>query len=91
MTESTPIRRAGLADASSLTELTMRSKARWRYDALSLANARPELLRKEGEILGYCRLIPVGNDTMKLHDVFVAPQIGQGYGNSCGTMDERRP
>lgn len=90
------IRRARFDDAPRLTELTVRSKAYWRYDAAFLADARQELefhptkflpdfhvyiLEEDGQMVGFCSLIPLGPDTMELHDLFVEPShIGKGYG-----------
>jgi len=96
MPAKTQIRRARLDEAPSLTELTMRSKAYWQYAAAFLADARQErefqpnkflpdfhvyILERVGQVLGFCSLIPIGNDSIELHDLFVEPSyIGKGYG-----------
>jgi N-acetylglutamate synthase-like GNAT family acetyltransferase len=90
------IRRARFDGAPLLTELTMRSKLFWRYDASFLADARQELefqpnkflpdfhvyiLEEDGQMLGFCSLIPIEHETIKLHDLFIEPShIGKGYG-----------
>jgi N-acetylglutamate synthase-like GNAT family acetyltransferase len=90
------IRRARLEEAQLLTELTMRSKAYWQYDASFLADARQELefqpnkflpdfhvyvLEEDGQMLGFYSLIPTGHEAIELHDLFVEPScIGKGYG-----------
>ena len=96
MSGQTRIRRARIADAASLTELTLRSKAHWPYDASFLADARKELefqpskflpgfhvyvLESEREMLGFCSLIPMDQEEIELHDLFIEPShIGKGYG-----------
>jgi acetyltransferase (GNAT) family protein len=82
------IRRARFDDASLLTELTMRSKSFWRYDTSFLVDARQELefqpnkflpdfhvyiLEEDGQMLGFCSLIPIGHETIELHDLFIEP------------------
>lgn len=79
-----------------LTELAMRSKAHWGYNADFLAAVRDQLvlrpdrflpdfhvyvLESDGKPLGFCSLIPVDHETVELEDLFVEPQcIGRGYG-----------
>jgi hypothetical protein len=68
------IRRVRLDDAPLLTELTMRSKSYWQYDASFLADAKQELefqpdkflsdfhvyiLEEDGQSLGLCSLLPL--------------------------------
>jgi GNAT superfamily N-acetyltransferase len=90
------IRRARPEEAPLLTELVMHSKAYWQYDPMFLAEARrilefkPEkflpdfhvyVLDVEGELAGFCSLIPLGDNKIELYDLFVEPShIGQGYG-----------
>ena len=94
-TADTRIRQARPDDATALTELTMRSKAHWDYDASFLADARRELefrpekfqpdfhvylLENHDGIIGFCTLIPKGED-VELHDLWVEPShIGKGCG-----------
>jgi hypothetical protein len=73
-TENLQIRRARPGEAAVLTELTIRSKSRWNYDAGFLASVRHELkfhpekvlpefhvyvLEQNETILGFCGLIPL--------------------------------
>jgi len=66
----------------------MRSKSFWRYDTSFLADARQELefqpnrflpdfhvciLEEDGQMLGFCSLIPIGHETIELHDLFIDP------------------
>jgi N-acetylglutamate synthase-like GNAT family acetyltransferase len=90
------IRRARPEEAALLTALTMRSKAYWGYGDSFLERARPELefeaskflpdfhvylLESEGQIAGFCSLIPVDGEVVELHDLFIEPRcIGKGYG-----------
>jgi N-acetylglutamate synthase-like GNAT family acetyltransferase len=93
---TTTIRRATTDDACALTELTIRSKAHWGYDADFLRDARADLefqpdkflpdfhvyiLEENGRMLGFCSLIPGDEGRTELHDLFVAPDcIGKGFG-----------
>jgi GNAT superfamily N-acetyltransferase len=61
-----------------------------------MADARPELeflptrflpdfhvyvLEEDGQIVGFCGLIPMDHETVELYDLFVEPShIGKGYG-----------
>jgi len=90
------IRRATTDDACALTELTMRSKANWRYDEDFLRDARADLefqpgkflpdfhvyvLEENCRMLDFCSLIPGEEGRMELHDLFVEPDcIGKGFG-----------
>ena len=90
------IRRARLEEGDLLTDITVRSKAYWGYDDAFLESARPELefqpgkflpdfhvyiLEAEGVPAGFCSLIPVDENAMELHDLFIEPtQVGRGYG-----------
>jgi len=90
------IRQARPEEAAGLTELTMRSKAHWGYDAAFMADARADLevvparfqpdfhvyiLETEKEIIGFCSLCPVEIRTVELTHLFIDPQhIGCGYG-----------
>jgi GNAT superfamily N-acetyltransferase len=93
---NTYVRRAREDEASLLTELTLRSKAHWGYDAAFMADAREDLtfqvsrflpdfhayiLETEARPIGFCSLIPVDRETIELFDLFVEPDcIGKGYG-----------
>jgi GNAT superfamily N-acetyltransferase len=90
------IRRAREDESSFLTELTLRSKAHWGYDAAFMIDARNDLtfqpgkfqpdfhvyiLEVEGQAIGFCSLIPIDGDTVELFDLFVDPsRIGKGHG-----------
>jgi N-acetylglutamate synthase-like GNAT family acetyltransferase len=90
------IRRARLEEGDLLTDITVRSKAYWGYDDAFLESARPELefqpgkflpdfhvyiLEEEGVPAGFCSLIPVNENVMELHDLFIEPtHVGRGYG-----------
>jgi GNAT superfamily N-acetyltransferase len=96
MQENPHIRRASPDEAAVLTELTIRSKSHWNYNAAFLASVRHELefhpekflpdfhvyvLEQNETILGFCSLIPLPDDKMELHDLFVEPaHIGKGHG-----------
>lgn len=96
MSEQVRIRRARVDEARLLTELTVRSKAYWGYEASFLASARNELefqpsrffpdfhvyiLETDTETLGYCSLIPQKDGQIELHDLFIELRhIGKGYG-----------
>ncbi|GAC1626168.1 MAG: GNAT family N-acetyltransferase [Candidatus Acidiferrum sp.] len=93
---STQIRRAREDEATLLTELTLRSKAHWGYDAAFMADARKDLtfqasrflpdfhvyiLETEEKPIGFCSLIPIDRETIELFDLFVEPEcIGRGHG-----------
>jgi GNAT superfamily N-acetyltransferase len=90
------IRQARIDEAQRLTELTLRSKAHWGYDAAFMRDVvddltfRPEkfqpdfhvyILECNGQRVGFCSLIPRERETIELHDLFVEPGfIGKGYG-----------
>jgi N-acetylglutamate synthase-like GNAT family acetyltransferase len=96
MPDDLHIRRARPDEAAALTELTIRSKSHWNYDTAFLASVRHELefhpekflpdfhvyvLDQNGTILGFCSLIPLTDEKMELHDLFVEPvHIGKGHG-----------
>lgn len=76
--------------------LTLRSKASWGYDAAFMKAAEPELIFEperfaphflvfvieiDGQYLGFCSLIPSGESSVELHDLFVDPDhMGCGIG-----------
>jgi N-acetylglutamate synthase-like GNAT family acetyltransferase len=90
------IRQARPDECSALTELTMRSKAHWGYDAAFMANVRKDLeviaekflpdfhvyvLETDNEIIGFYSLRPEDAETVTLEDLFIEPKhIGRGYG-----------
>jgi GNAT superfamily N-acetyltransferase len=90
------IRRARLGEGPELTELALRSKAHWGYDAAFMADVREELtfreekflpdfhvyvLEEAGRRLGFCSLRPIDTRTVELDDLFVEPKdIGRGHG-----------
>jgi N-acetylglutamate synthase-like GNAT family acetyltransferase len=89
------IRAANADDAPILSELSVRSKAHWGYDAAFIESCREDLrISREdvstsivrvhdaaGRINGYYQLRPSGNQ-MELVSLFVDPQvIGTGIGN----------
>lgn len=90
------IRQARPDEAGALTELTMRSKAHWGYDAEFMADARADLevvpdrflpdfhvyiMETNKEVIGFCSLCPVDIRTVELTHLFIQPQhIGHGYG-----------
>lgn len=96
MPEKTRIRQARLEEANLLTEVTLRSKAHWQYDAAFLAATKHELEFQPGKFLpdfhvyvledgqnirGFCSLIPIAPARIELHDLFVEPgYIGKGHG-----------
>lgn len=96
MSETIRIRRARPEEAALLTELTIRSKAHWPYDAAFLAVVRHELefqpskylpdfhvyvLEEKQTVLGFCGLIRVDDARMELRDLFLDPNyIGEGQG-----------
>lgn len=91
---SVKVRAAVESDADSLTELAVRSKGHWPYDAEFMLDARPELtitpyyLRTnpvfvgeiEGRAAGFYSLKTVGEE-IELDNLFVEPRfIGYGLG-----------
>ncbi len=90
------IRRARPDESDVLTDLTVRSKAYWGYDAEFMKIARPALvvtaqqiqnnpayvLERNGAILGYYTLEKPKGDDIILESLFVAPEaIGSGGGS----------
>jgi GNAT superfamily N-acetyltransferase len=92
------IRPADPQEAPFLTELTIRSKAHWGYSEAFMTAATPELefrtekflpdflvyvLELNNTLVGFCSLLPVDDDTIELHDLFIEPShIGHGHGKS---------
>jgi N-acetylglutamate synthase-like GNAT family acetyltransferase len=90
------IRQARIDECPALTELAMRSKAHWGYDAAFMANVRADLevipdkfmpyfhvyiLEMENEMIGFYSLRRVDADTVALEDLFIEPKhVGHGYG-----------
>ena len=90
------IRQARPDECGALTELAMRSKAHWGYDAAFMANVRADLevipekfmpgfhvyiLETDSEVIGFYSLRPVDDETVTLEDLFIEPKyIGSGYG-----------
>ena len=89
------IRRARGWDASVLSELAMRSKGHWGYDAAFLAACRGDLALSPEDIAtsavyisdvdgrpeGYYRLLPLDESAVDLDAFFVEPSaIGRGVG-----------
>ena len=94
MPPNTVIRRARAFEAMALSDLAMRSKAHWGYDAAFMAACREELTLRPGElarspvfvsaagrrIAGFYRLDIAARDAEVGH-FFVAPaHIGRGVG-----------
>src|SRR5690349_17541085 len=92
------IRPARVEEASSLTELAMRSKAHWGYDDAFMAACRDELTIRpsfidrvdvaelDGDVVGMVRLEPE-----TLEDLFVEPAaIGTGVGQALFRHAVRR-
>ncbi len=88
------IRPARRDDCGPLSELALRSKAVWGYDAAFLEACRDELtitpemldsdilkvLEAEGEIAGFYRL-RLEDGVVEVYDFFIAPEhLRQGYG-----------
>lgn len=88
------IRPARIHEAERLTELALRSKAHWGYDADFLAACLPLLtvgtdsiihrwvyvLENDGQIAGFYSLLPPA-ETTELDMLFVEPaHMGRGYG-----------
>jgi N-acetylglutamate synthase-like GNAT family acetyltransferase len=90
------IRQARMDECPALTELAMRSKAHWGYDAAFMANVRADIevipekfmpgfhvyiLETENEMIGFYSLRPEDAETVVLEDLFIEPKhIGRGYG-----------
>jgi GNAT superfamily N-acetyltransferase len=90
------IRDALIDDAEELTELALRSKAHWGYDAGFMEACRPELtvsrdrvleqtirvVESDGTIIGFASIRGEGS-TWELLDLFVEPEhIGRGVGRA---------
>ena len=88
------IREASPSEADQLTELALRSKGHWGYDAEFLEDARIDLtltaqyissrpvfvIEEEGSIKGFYSLSGEGSEVELMH-IFVEPAaIGRGYG-----------
>src|ERR1044072_1990408 len=88
-------RRASLDEAELLTELALRSKGYWGYDADFLRDCRidltltPEIvascpvfvLEEQGSIAGFYSLSAEGPQEVELLHLFVEPRtIGRGFG-----------
>jgi GNAT superfamily N-acetyltransferase len=90
------IRQARLEECGVLTEVAMRSKAHWGYDAAFMANVRADLevipekfmpgfhvyvLEDDAGIIGFYSLRPADAEAVILEDLFIEPKhIGSGYG-----------
>jgi adenine phosphoribosyltransferase len=89
------IRCAASEEGTVLTELAMRSKASWGYDAVFMETCRPELtitrddiqeneifiLEENGDMVGFYQLKVVDDLTVDLNAFFIAPEFrGKGYG-----------
>jgi N-acetylglutamate synthase-like GNAT family acetyltransferase len=90
------VRQARVDECPALTELAMRSKAYWGYDATFMANVRADLevipskfmpdfhvyiLETDKEMIGFYSLRPMDAETVTLEDLFIEPEhIGSGYG-----------
>jgi GNAT superfamily N-acetyltransferase len=90
------IRQARPDECLALSELTMRSKAHWGYDAAFMADVRKDLeivaarflpdfhvyvLENDIEMIGFYSLDPVDAETVELTHLFVEPKhIGSGFG-----------
>ncbi|MDZ4736599.1 MAG: GNAT family N-acetyltransferase [Rhodospirillaceae bacterium] len=90
------IRKARLSEADALSELAVRSKAHWGYDAAFMARCREALrvdtaamrlfpyyvVERDGALLGFYGLEPEA-DQIGLAFFFVAPEaIGSGLGRA---------
>jgi N-acetylglutamate synthase-like GNAT family acetyltransferase len=91
------LRRGRPAEAETLTELAMRSKAHWGYDDAFMAMCRAELTIAEeriaeatvivaergGRTVGFGGLSVTEGAAGEIWDIFVEPaEIGRGIGNS---------
>ncbi|NIR44859.1 MAG: GNAT family N-acetyltransferase [Gemmatimonadetes bacterium] len=88
------VRRARAAEAAELSELALRSKAHWGYDAEFLEACRPELtltpelieqqdvyvLENGGRIVGFYSLVPWKSEIELCHFFVDPPAIGRGVG-----------
>lgn len=89
------IRRARLEETATLSDLALRSKAHWRYDAAFLEACREDLaitaddiahapvfvLEEAGRLIGFYALREAGDEAL-LTDLFVDPDhIGRGHGH----------
>jgi N-acetylglutamate synthase-like GNAT family acetyltransferase len=90
------IRKARVGEAEMLTELAMRSKAHWGYDAQFMADARSDLtvrpekflpefhvyiLEVDGFPAAFCGLARVDKQSVEMDSLFVEPErIGTGIG-----------
>jgi N-acetylglutamate synthase-like GNAT family acetyltransferase len=90
------IRKARLGEAGMLTEMAMRSKTHWGYDAQFMADAkedlavRPEkflpefhvyILEVDGFPAGFCSLARLDEQRVEMGGLFVEPErIGTGLG-----------
>ena len=92
---SPQIRRAKPDEVPALTELALRSKAHWGYDAVFMQRCRDELTirpddiasnstfvaEEAGTLLGFCMLEWISEQRMELSFLFVEPAaIGRGVG-----------
>ena len=98
------MRRAKIAEAASLTELALRSKAYWGYDAAFMALCRAELTVQpaaiaQGEVwvaddgkgvVGLLEVVSTGSSA-EVRLMFVAPEhIGSGIGGALWRQAEAR-
>jgi GNAT superfamily N-acetyltransferase len=98
------IRRARVAEAAALSDLAMRSKALWGYDAAFMAACRAELTvraeairagevwvaEEEGALAGLLELVPRGAEA-EVRLMFVAPdRVGHGIGAALWRHMEAR-
>ena len=90
------IRQARPEECGVLTEVAMRSKAHWGYDAEFMSNVRADLevipekfmpgfhvyiLENDEGIIGFYSLRPADGGAVILEDLFIEPKyIGSGYG-----------
>ncbi len=97
------IRAAKEIEAETLTELALRAKGHWGYDAQFLLDCRADLtvtpefvrsnlvfvLQEAESIVGYYCLERISKDTVELVHLFVEPtHIGSGYGRQLLTHAE---
>lgn len=91
------IRRAGVEEAATLSDLALRSKAHWGYDADFLEACRAELtlspaylaehhvyvIEEDGRVIGFYSLRAEEGSGVALDHLFIEPKIiGRGYGKS---------
>ena len=94
MTTDIQLRSPRIDECAALSELCLRSKAHWGYDAAFMENCRDELAVTadtmsvgfsvvatiNGAPAGYCELTPEGRE-LSVEKLFVDPEhIGQGIG-----------